>query len=283
MFELHVKVVEAEDLPKMDVIGKVDPYCLLQVSGGTPLQRTKVINKNYHPVWNEVFHFDVPSLGERLVILLKDRDKGSDDDPISKFYIQLDTLVVGDVIDKWFDLIPVPGVKKGGRIRLIIHLANRGDSPFVPKIVNRMPPMGMAPGPMGMAQPGMAQGYPPMGKPGMYQPPPMGQPGMYQQPQPGMYQQQPPPMYQQPQPGMYQQPQPGMYQQPQPGMYQQPQPGMYQQPQPGMYQQPQPGMYQQPQPGMYQQPQPGMYQQPQPGMYQQQPPMYQPPQPHQRY
>ena len=232
---LHVKVIEARDLPKMDLFGKIDPYVLIQVSGSKTIERTKTIDKNYNPKWNQQFHFSVPSLAETLHFLLKDKDVGSSDDPVSKLEIPLNSIPRGQIIDRWYDLRPLPGVKKGGQIHIALHLCGVNDQPWV-----QLPPPPM------MGQPGMMppppQGYamppPMMGQPGMMPPPPrypmqppMMQPGMM--PPPQGYPMQPPMMGQ---PGMMP-PQGYPMQQPmmgQPGMMQ---PGMM--PQPGMMQ---PGM-----------------------------------------
>jgi hypothetical protein len=207
---LHVKVVEARDLPKMDTFGKADPYCLLQVSGSKKLERTKVIDKTYTPRWNENFSFPVPSLAETLHLLMKDRDRGSEDDPMSKLEIPLNTLVKGQVTDKWYDLRPFPGVKKGGQIRLGLHLCDANQTAWIDTSKNlqqrplqqRMP-MQQPYNPMMGAQPMMQQQYP-MQQPMMQQQYPMQQPMMQQQ-----YPMQQPMMqpYVQPQPMMMQ---PGM-------------------------------------------------------------------------
>ena len=174
------------------------------------------------------------------------------DDPISKMEISLATLVIGNVYDKWYDMDPFKGVKKGGRIRLVLHLAAATAIPFqqISPMMNQM----FSGGPV-MMQPQMYSGYPqthmnpyPYGIQSGYGAPSMGQPVMQPtmmgQPmmQPTLMGQ---PMIQQPammgQPAMIGQPmmqQPGMMGQPmyQPTMMGQP---MIQQPsmmgQPMMY------------------------------------------------
>ena len=211
--QLHVRVVEATDVPKMDFFGKADPYCLLQLSSSSTVRKTKVCETTYSPVWNEEFHFPVTNQAtDVLHILMKDRDRGCADDPISQIEIPLATLAQGNVIDKWYDMKPVKGVKKGGRLRLVLHLANSGMTPFQNQ-------MQMMPGPPmmgGMYQP-QVQMYPPqmmppaaqpmMGSPMMsgYQQPPMMQPYPQQQMMNG---------YQPMMTGYPQQPMMGGYQQP---------------------------------------------------------------------
>ena len=47
-------VIKANDLKNMEMIGKSDPYAVLYIR---PLfkVKTKVIDNNLNPVWNEVF------------------------------------------------------------------------------------------------------------------------------------------------------------------------------------------------------------------------------------
>ena len=51
---LRATVIKANDLKNMEMIGKSDPYAVLYIR---PLfkVKTKVIDNNLNPVWNEVF------------------------------------------------------------------------------------------------------------------------------------------------------------------------------------------------------------------------------------
>ncbi|GFS30068.1 calcium-dependent lipid-binding (CaLB domain) family protein [Actinidia rufa] len=53
---LHVKVVQAHKLLKMDLLGSSDPYVKLSLSGDRlPAKKTTIKKKNLNPVWNETF------------------------------------------------------------------------------------------------------------------------------------------------------------------------------------------------------------------------------------
>ena len=225
-YVIHVNVIEATDIARMDgLFGKSDPYIIVQL-GNSQKRRTSVKKNTQRPVWNEQFTFNVTDMNSTLMFLMRDEDIAVDDD-MARLQINLNSIKFGQVVDQWYPMTPVRGVRKGGQLHLKLHLADSRDPPFVSRPLQ--------------------QGYyaPPAGAPGFYAPPP-GAPGYYP-PQQGMYP---------PQPGMYPpQQQPGMYP-PQPGMYP-PQPGMFPPQQPGMYP-PQPGMYPPQQPGMYP-PQPGYY------------------------
>ncbi|KAL8245245.1 hypothetical protein R6Q59_011503 [Mikania micrantha] len=58
---LRVKVVRANELLKMDLLGSSDPYVKLKLSGGRiiPSKKTSVKFKNLNPVWNEEFKLTV--------------------------------------------------------------------------------------------------------------------------------------------------------------------------------------------------------------------------------
>ena len=129
--QLHVRVIEARNLAKMDTFGKSDPYCLLQIAGTTSIQRTRVISNCQEPRWNEDFHFPVTNpASQSLIILMRDKDVSFDDD-MGKIEIQLASFIIDQVFDQWFDMIPCGKVKKGGRIHLLLHVANAGKIPFV--------------------------------------------------------------------------------------------------------------------------------------------------------
>jgi Ca2+-dependent lipid-binding protein len=57
---LQVKVIRAMNLPKMDLLGKSDPYVKLRLSGERlPSKKTSVKMSNLNPEWNEHFRLVV--------------------------------------------------------------------------------------------------------------------------------------------------------------------------------------------------------------------------------
>nr|TKW23061.1 hypothetical protein SEVIR_4G269000v2 [Setaria viridis] len=67
---LHVKVIRAMNLLKMDLLGKSDPYVKMRLSGERlPSKKTTVKMSNLNPEWNEHFKFIVKDPGTQLLEL----------------------------------------------------------------------------------------------------------------------------------------------------------------------------------------------------------------------
>jgi Ca2+-dependent lipid-binding protein len=142
LMQLNVRVCEARGLAKMDALGKSDPYAVLQLVGCADKQKTKAIQNTLNPTWNEQFRFSIYNPARQaLTILLRDQDVTLDED-MAKAEIQLAQVPVGQVVDKWYDLTPVKGVKTGGQIHLVLHIGPWNGAAFVP---TPLPPIGAPP------------------------------------------------------------------------------------------------------------------------------------------
>ncbi|XP_051114011.1 synaptotagmin-3-like isoform X2 [Andrographis paniculata] len=92
---LHVKVVRAQSLLKMDFLGTSDPYVKLSLTGEKlQWKKTTVVMNNLNPVWNEDFKLIVkePKI-QVLQLLLFDWEKVGAHDYLGMQLIPLDTLV----------------------------------------------------------------------------------------------------------------------------------------------------------------------------------------------
>ncbi|KAK8836641.1 Protein Aster-C [Tritrichomonas musculus] len=130
---LYVHAVEAKDVPKMDVIGKCDPFMVFRLnSKPTETWKTKDIKQTFEPHWDQVFKIPINSDNtlETLHIELFDKDDFTDDDLISTKEFQVSSFQLGKIVDAWYDFLPHKRVKKGGKVHLIFHLANENDAPF---------------------------------------------------------------------------------------------------------------------------------------------------------
>lgn len=77
--KLSVTVVKANDLKNKELIGKSDPYTVVYVR---PLfkVKTKTIDNNLNPVWNQTFHLIVEDKEtQSLIIEVFDKDVGQDE------------------------------------------------------------------------------------------------------------------------------------------------------------------------------------------------------------
>lgn len=57
---LHVKILKAKKLLKMDILGTSDPYVIIQLTGESlPPKKTSIKMRNLNPEWNEDFNLTV--------------------------------------------------------------------------------------------------------------------------------------------------------------------------------------------------------------------------------
>ncbi|GAB2224751.1 hypothetical protein Droror1_Dr00005521 [Drosera rotundifolia] len=104
---LVVRVIEARNLPAMDVNGFSDPYVRLQL--GKNRFRTKVVKKCLNPYWGDEFSFRVDDLSDELAVSVMDEDKYFNDDFIGQIKVPVSD--VFDADDKslgtaWYALQP---------------------------------------------------------------------------------------------------------------------------------------------------------------------------------
>ncbi|XP_062830477.1 extended synaptotagmin-3 [Anolis carolinensis] len=104
---VRVYLLEAENLVQKDnflgaIRGKSDPYALLRV--GVVQLRSRTIQRNLNPIWNEMFEFVVHELpGQDLEIDLYDEDPDKDDF-LGSLVINLTNVMKDKVVDEWFPL-----------------------------------------------------------------------------------------------------------------------------------------------------------------------------------
>eukprot|EP00961_Rhodomonas_salina_P258636 3495138-Rhodomonas_salina.2 len=96
---LELTVVGARHLPKVDLVGKCDGYCLIKYGG--KVQRTKTVKNSYSPDWEETFSFDAPADGDApgtLSVTLMDWDRLGKDDRVGE--IVLDEKKMGQIFSE---------------------------------------------------------------------------------------------------------------------------------------------------------------------------------------
>ncbi|KAG8125141.1 putative Extended synaptotagmin-3 protein, partial [Naja naja] len=104
---LRVYLLEAENLVQKDnflgaIRGKSDPYALLRV--GLVQLRSKTIQRDLNPIWNEMFEFVVHEVpGQDLEVDLYDEDPDKDDF-LGSLVINLVDVMKDKIVDEWFPL-----------------------------------------------------------------------------------------------------------------------------------------------------------------------------------
>ncbi|CAH8643183.1 unnamed protein product [Dicrocoelium dendriticum] len=108
--ELTVGVLEAVELPAMDMCGTSDPYVKLYLLPDKKRKfETKVHRKNLNPVFNETFVFKVPYAevaAKTLVLMVYDFDRFSKHDQIGLIKVPLGSIDLCNVLEEWRDLSP---------------------------------------------------------------------------------------------------------------------------------------------------------------------------------
>ncbi|CAI5442970.1 unnamed protein product [Caenorhabditis angaria] len=114
--QLTVTVIQAEELPGMDMSGTSDPYVKLYLLPEKKKKvETKVHRKTLNPVFNETFIFKVAFneiTSKTLVFAIYDFDRFSKHDQIGQVLIPLGKIDLGQVIEKWEDIAPPPDDKE---------------------------------------------------------------------------------------------------------------------------------------------------------------------------
>ena len=81
---LIVKLVSARDLVNADIIGKSDPYVIARL--GKQTLKSKTIQNNLNPVWNETLMFSWTG-SDDLLLEVFDEDLTNDDGNLILFFI----------------------------------------------------------------------------------------------------------------------------------------------------------------------------------------------------
>ncbi|OIT31322.1 PREDICTED: synaptotagmin-3 [Nicotiana attenuata] len=104
---LHVKVVRAMKLLKMDLLGLSDPYVKLSLSGDSlPSRKTSIKKKNLNPEWNESFKLTVKDPQSQILHLdVIDWDKVGAHDRLGSQLLPLKLLQPNETKEFTLDLL----------------------------------------------------------------------------------------------------------------------------------------------------------------------------------
>jgi len=105
---LEVTIICARGLMNADVIGLSDPYTLIEIKGKPDVKhKTKVIDNNLNPVWNEQFKILNFDIGDVLELSVWDKDMWpKKDDLLGRLSLRSD-----QILPKGFDGVELPLVE----------------------------------------------------------------------------------------------------------------------------------------------------------------------------
>lgn len=132
---INVCVVEAKNLPQMDLIGTSDPFCVIGLAGDERPRQTKVVEDSVTPVWNENFKFECEN-DATLDICIWDSDPLGTDQKMSSLAVPI--RAEDYEFDEWFEMHPETDVKINGMIRLAVRVAREEVKPEEPKPSKRI-------------------------------------------------------------------------------------------------------------------------------------------------
>ncbi|KAL5279617.1 SYT2 family protein [Megaselia abdita] len=116
---LAVTVIQAEELPALDMGGTSDPYVKVYLLPDKKKKfETKVHRKTLSPVFNETFTFKslpyADAMNKTLVFAIFDFDRFSKHDQIGEVKVPLCTIDLAQTIEEWRELVSVEG--EGGQL-----------------------------------------------------------------------------------------------------------------------------------------------------------------------
>ncbi|KAJ6829985.1 synaptotagmin-5-like [Iris pallida] len=121
---LEVKLVQAKGLTNKDIIGKSDPFARLYIRPiRERMKRSKTINNDLDPIWNENFEFVVEDAStQHLVVKIYDDEGVQNSEFIGMTQVKLNELQPGKVKDVWLKLVKDLEIQRDRKDRGQVHL-----------------------------------------------------------------------------------------------------------------------------------------------------------------
>ncbi|KAK7264869.1 hypothetical protein RJT34_32482 [Clitoria ternatea] len=121
---LEVKLVQAKELTNKDIIGKSDPYAVVYIRPlRDRMKKSKTINNDLNPIWNEHFEFIVEDVStQHLIVKVYDSEGLQSSELIGCAQIQLAELQPGKVKDVWLKLVKDLEIQRDNKNRGQVHL-----------------------------------------------------------------------------------------------------------------------------------------------------------------
>ncbi|BBN13316.1 hypothetical protein MPTK1_6g02520 [Marchantia polymorpha subsp. ruderalis] len=104
---LDVKLVQAKDLLNKDLVSKADAFALLYIRPiPARMKRSKTINGDLSPIWNEIYEFEVEEQEtQKLTIKVFDEDREHEEELLGCAQVLLRDLEPGVLTEKWINLV----------------------------------------------------------------------------------------------------------------------------------------------------------------------------------
>ena len=111
--DLTVGVLQAQEIPAMDMGGTSDPYCKVYIMPDKKKKfETKVHRRTLNPVFNETFVFKNLEYGDltsrTLVFAIFDFDRFGRHDQIGQIDVPLNSVDLGATVHEWRSIKPPP-------------------------------------------------------------------------------------------------------------------------------------------------------------------------------
>ncbi|KAG8066460.1 hypothetical protein GUJ93_ZPchr0004g39451 [Zizania palustris] len=121
---LEVKLVQARDLTNKDLIGKSDPFAIVYVRPlPDKMKRSKTINNDLNPIWNEHFEFIIEDADtQNVTVKIYDDDGIQESELIGCAQVGLKDLQPGKVKDIWLKLVKDLEIQRDRKDRGQVHL-----------------------------------------------------------------------------------------------------------------------------------------------------------------
>ncbi|KAK7388613.1 hypothetical protein VNO78_23435 [Psophocarpus tetragonolobus] len=121
---LEVKLVQAKELTNKDIIGKSDPYAVVYIRPlRDRMKKSKTINNDLNPIWNEHFEFIVEDVStQHLIVKVYDSEGLQSSELIGCAQLRLSELQPGKVKDVWLKLVKDLEIQKDNKNRGQVHL-----------------------------------------------------------------------------------------------------------------------------------------------------------------
>ncbi|KAJ6830478.1 synaptotagmin-5-like [Iris pallida] len=121
---LEIKLVQAKDLTNKDIIGKSDPYAVLYIRPlRDRMKKSKTINNDLNPIWDEHFEFVVEDAStQHVTVKIYDDEGVQASELIGCAKVMLSDLEPGKVKEVWLKLVKDLEVQRDTKYRGQVQL-----------------------------------------------------------------------------------------------------------------------------------------------------------------